>query len=75
MVGELAELIVAARAAGRPSFSLAAIDRELRGAPSPLDRFSALDMRAVLSWSYRAPDSGWKWVDLRPKVRTTGCRM
>jgi DNA-binding SARP family transcriptional activator len=54
----LALAIVAARAAGRPEFSLRAIDRQLAAVGNPLDRFTepaaALNMRAVLSWSYRS---------------------
>jgi DNA-binding SARP family transcriptional activator/tetratricopeptide (TPR) repeat protein len=50
----LALAIVAARAASRPSFSLTAIERQLTDAPNPLDRFATLDVRAVLSWSYRS---------------------
>ncbi|MEV0713790.1 BTAD domain-containing putative transcriptional regulator [Asanoa sp. NPDC050611] len=54
----LALAIVAARAVGRPHFPLAAIDRQLASVENPLDRFvdpnAALDVRAVLSWSYRS---------------------
>jgi len=53
----LALAIAAARAATRPSFPLAAIAAELRGATAPLDPFGgndlATDVRAVLSWSCR----------------------
>jgi hypothetical protein len=41
-------------AARRPSISLTAIAQQLADALSPLDRFAALDVRAVLSWSYRS---------------------
>src|SRR6185437_10596382 len=54
----LALAIVAARAAARPSFPLAAIAAELREATSALDPFDggdrATNVRAVFSWSYRA---------------------
>ena len=54
----LALAVVAARAVARPQFSLADSDRQRAQAASPLDRFvdltTALDIRAVLSWSYRS---------------------
>jgi DNA-binding SARP family transcriptional activator len=54
----LALAIVAARAVGRPDFPLSAIERQLTESASPLDQFAdpaaALDLRAVLSWSYHA---------------------
>ena len=50
--------IVAARAAVHPSFSLRAIAAELRHAYGSLDAFAgrdtAVNVRAVFSWSYRA---------------------
>ncbi|GAA3730316.1 BTAD domain-containing putative transcriptional regulator [Plantactinospora mayteni] len=53
----LALAIVAARAAARPAFPLAALDRQLADAGGGLDRFAspdaAVDVRAVFSWSYR----------------------
>jgi DNA-binding SARP family transcriptional activator/tetratricopeptide (TPR) repeat protein len=48
----LALAIVAARAVGRPHFPLEAISRQLEDVGNPLDRF--VDVRAVLSWSYRS---------------------
>lgn len=48
----LALAIVAARAAARPDFPLRVIERQLAVAGNPLDRFTGLDVRAVLSWSY-----------------------
>ena len=54
----LALVIVAARAATRPSLSLGVLAEELRRARGGLDAFSgadpATDVRAVFSWSYRA---------------------
>jgi tetratricopeptide (TPR) repeat protein len=54
----LALAIVAARAAAHPHFPLAALARELRESRGGLDAFAggdqAADVRAVLSWSYRA---------------------
>ncbi len=54
----LALTVVAARAASRPGFPLAAFARELRGATGTLDPLSggdlAGDVRAVFSCSYRA---------------------
>jgi DNA-binding SARP family transcriptional activator/Flp pilus assembly protein TadD len=56
----LALAIVAGRAATRPEFGLAALVDELREASTGLDLFAggdpATDLRAVLSWSYRALD-------------------
>ncbi|MEQ4304023.1 BTAD domain-containing putative transcriptional regulator [Plantactinospora sp. B6F1] len=53
----LALAIVAARAAARPAFPLAALDRQLADAGHGLDGFAvpdtAVDVRAVFSWSYR----------------------
>jgi DNA-binding SARP family transcriptional activator/tetratricopeptide (TPR) repeat protein len=52
----LALALVAARAAARPKFPLAAIGGELREAQGSLDAFSEAglpDVRAVFSWSYR----------------------
>jgi tetratricopeptide (TPR) repeat protein len=53
----LALAIVAARGATHPGFSLAALAEELAGDPTGLDAFSsedtAVDVRAVFSWSYR----------------------
>jgi hypothetical protein len=59
----LALAVVATRAAGHPAFPLAAIAAELREAHGSLDAFMdpdpTSDVRAVLSWSYRAlsPDA------------------
>jgi tetratricopeptide (TPR) repeat protein len=54
----LALSVAAARAATSPHLPLAAIASELRGATRALDPFyagdTASDVRAVLSWSYRA---------------------
>jgi DNA-binding SARP family transcriptional activator/tetratricopeptide (TPR) repeat protein len=54
----LALAIVAARAVARPQFPLAALAEELGEVPGGLDGFDggepATDVRAVLSWSYRA---------------------
>jgi len=54
----LALTVTAARAATAPGLPLAAIADELRGAARALDPFyvgdTASDVRAVLSWSYRA---------------------
>ncbi|QXE39160.1 tetratricopeptide repeat protein [Streptomyces sp. GMY02] len=54
----LALAVIAARAALRPSFSLAAVAEGLRAGASGLDAFQdgddAADVRAVFSWSYRA---------------------
>jgi DNA-binding SARP family transcriptional activator/tetratricopeptide (TPR) repeat protein len=54
----LALAIVAARAAARPGFPLSAFLTELRDSQRRLDALSggdpATDIRAVLSWSYRA---------------------
>jgi tetratricopeptide (TPR) repeat protein len=54
----LALTVAAARAATAPQLPLAAIAGELRGASRALDPFragdTASDVRAVLSWSYRA---------------------
>jgi hypothetical protein len=54
----LALTVAAARAITAPHLPLAAIASELRGASHALDPFSvgdtAADVRAVLSWSYRA---------------------
>jgi DNA-binding SARP family transcriptional activator/Flp pilus assembly protein TadD len=53
----LALAVVAARAATRPAFPLAALTAELREARDGLDAFAgddtAADVRAVFSWSYR----------------------
>ncbi|MFJ2163620.1 AfsR/SARP family transcriptional regulator [Streptomyces sp. NPDC087856] len=60
----LALAVIAARAAIRPSFPLAAIADELRCDSRGLDAFQdgddAADVRAVFSWSYRAlpPEAG-----------------
>ncbi|MFJ3672930.1 AfsR/SARP family transcriptional regulator [Streptomyces sp. NPDC090106] len=59
----LALAVVATRAAAHPGFPLAVIAEELRDAHGSLDAFTdadpAGDVRAVLSWSYRAltPDA------------------
>ncbi|MFJ4633791.1 AfsR/SARP family transcriptional regulator [Streptomyces sp. NPDC088847] len=59
----LALALVGARAATRSGFPLAAIAEELRDSPTQLDAFShldaSLDVRSVLSWSYRdlSPDA------------------
>ncbi|MER6526364.1 tetratricopeptide repeat protein [Streptomyces sp. NPDC001508] len=59
----LALAVVATRAAAHPHFALAAIADELRTTQGSLDAFTdadpAGDVRAVLSWSYRAlsPDA------------------
>jgi DNA-binding SARP family transcriptional activator len=54
----LALAIVAARAASRPDFALAAFAEQLRDSRSRLDAFTAgdtaTDVRAVFSWSYLA---------------------
>ncbi|WP_214327421.1 AfsR/SARP family transcriptional regulator [Nonomuraea sediminis] len=54
----LALAVIAARAAGRPGFPLAALAAELRETAGLLDAFDGEDVatqvRAVLSWSYRA---------------------
>jgi DNA-binding SARP family transcriptional activator len=54
----LALAIAAARAAGRPGFTLAELAAELRGTQSGLDALGAddpaTDPRAVFSWSYHA---------------------
>lgn len=54
----LALAVVAARAAARPDFPLAALVAQLRDSRAGLDAFAgddeATDVRAVLSWSYRA---------------------
>ncbi|WP_329008050.1 tetratricopeptide repeat protein [Micromonospora rifamycinica] len=56
----LALAIVAARAATHPDFGLARLAAELTAARGALDAFSAgeadVDVRAVLSWSYRGLD-------------------
>jgi len=56
----LALAIVAARAATRPSFTLASIAAELRAPADGLDAFSSpggdADLRAIFSWSYGALD-------------------
>ncbi|WP_242907927.1 ATP-binding protein [Actinomadura terrae] len=70
-VGEIVEMcarlplalaIVAARATAHPRFPLSALARELREAQGGLDAFEdgelATDVRAVLSWSYRALSPG-----------------
>ncbi|GIG88213.1 AfsR/SARP family transcriptional regulator [Plantactinospora endophytica] len=53
----LALAVVAARAVARPAFPLAALDRQLAEAGNGLDRFAspdtAVDVRAIFSWSYR----------------------
>ncbi|AVT31727.1 transcriptional regulator [Plantactinospora sp. BC1] len=53
----LALAIVAARAVARPDFPLAALHRQLAEAGDGLDRFAspdtAVDVRAVFSWSHR----------------------
>ncbi|MGX7671590.1 BTAD domain-containing putative transcriptional regulator [Plantactinospora sp. DSM 117369] len=53
----LALAIVAARAVARPAFALAELDRQLADSEGGLDRFAspdtAVDVRAVFSWSYR----------------------
>ncbi len=53
----LALMLVAARAATHPGFSLAALAAELREAGGSLDAFDSADqasnVRAVFSWSYR----------------------
>jgi DNA-binding SARP family transcriptional activator/Tfp pilus assembly protein PilF len=53
----LALAVVAAHAASRPHFSLAALVEELRGTERSLDAFdtgdAATDARTVFSWSYR----------------------
>ncbi|MEU6256233.1 BTAD domain-containing putative transcriptional regulator [Streptomyces sp. NPDC047043] len=58
----LALAVVATRAAAHPHFPLAAIADELRTAHGSLDAFTdadpAGDVRAVLSWSYRALSPG-----------------
>lgn len=58
----LALAVVATRAAAHPHFPLAAIADELRSAHGSLDAFTdadpAGDVRAVLSWSYRALSPG-----------------
>ncbi|MGI5458529.1 AfsR/SARP family transcriptional regulator [Streptomyces sp. CA-249302] len=58
----LALAVVATRAAAHPDFPLTAIAGELRTAHGSLDAFSdadpAGDVRAVLSWSYRALSPG-----------------
>ncbi|MET8981895.1 BTAD domain-containing putative transcriptional regulator [Streptomyces sp. NPDC004539] len=58
----LALAVVATRAAARPHFPLAAIAADLRTAQGGLDAFTdadpAGDVRAVLSWSYRALSPG-----------------
>ncbi|MFC8428313.1 BTAD domain-containing putative transcriptional regulator [Streptomyces sp. NPDC057253] len=58
----LALAVVATRAAAHPDFPLAAIADELRTAHGSLDAFTdadpAGDVRAVLSWSYRALSPG-----------------
>ena len=58
----LALTIVAARAAAKPGFPLAAIATELRQATAILDPFhggdESTDIRAVFSWSYRALGPG-----------------
>ena len=52
----LALAVVAARAAERPTFSLASLSRQLTRADNVLDRFAdaatGLDPRATFSWSY-----------------------
>jgi DNA-binding SARP family transcriptional activator len=54
----LALAILAARAVGRPHFSLAAIDHQLADIDNPLDRFvhlgAAFDVRVALAWSYQS---------------------
>jgi tetratricopeptide (TPR) repeat protein/transcriptional regulator with XRE-family HTH domain len=54
----LALAVVAARAATRPDFPLAAVAAELRAAGGGLEAFAGTDpltdVRAVFSWSYRA---------------------
>ncbi|MFI6543043.1 AfsR/SARP family transcriptional regulator [Streptomyces prunicolor] len=58
----LALAVVATRAATRPAFPLASIAADLREARDSLDAFAdpdpAGDVRAVLSWSYRALSPG-----------------
>jgi len=58
----LALAVVATRAAARPHFPLAACAADLRTADGSLDAFTdadpAGDVRAVLSWSYRALSPG-----------------
>jgi DNA-binding SARP family transcriptional activator/Tfp pilus assembly protein PilF len=58
----LALMLVAARAATHPGFSLAALAAELREAGGSLDAFDNADqasnVRAVFSWSYRQLSAG-----------------
>lgn len=58
----LALTVVAARAAGRPAFSMADIAADLDPAPRRLDSFGnpdpAIDVRTVFSWSYHGLSPG-----------------